>query len=422
MISKQPKIIVFHPGKQHSFRIATALKKEGLLYKYITTVYDKKSSWLMQFIKLFLNEENRRRAMNRNSKLLDDDDIVLFSTFISFLLLLAVRIDKRKHFARWLNDYVSRRFQQKVAIYAIKHNVDVVIGYDANCALCFDILRKKAPQIKRVMDNAAPNRNYLYKIYNENWDKCGPFVKTFEAYKYLHDKENAQKYAEEIKKAQFHIVASGFSKKSLLYEGVPDKNIFIIPYGVETERFMYFDREYQAGFLNLLFIGEVNQRKGIYQICEAAKRINNPNIQFNIVGAGYEAMEQLFIPYKQFVNFHGTAYFDSMKLHLKENHVLLFPSMGDGFGLVLLEAMAAGMPVIASKNCAGPDLVIDGENGFLINVCDVNELIEKIMYCYKNINTIAGMGMCARKVAHTFTWSNYNKHIVEMIHKISCDE
>ena len=131
-----PKVILMHPGKQHSFRVASALKQSGLLYKYITTVYDKEDSIMMKLVKKFVNKENQKRASNRKCEGLKDEDVVLFETFLSFLLLLATRLDKKKFLARKLNSIVSKRFQKKVANYAIEHNVDMVIGYDSNCRYC----------------------------------------------------------------------------------------------------------------------------------------------------------------------------------------------------------------------------------------------------------------------------------------------
>ena len=61
-----PKVILMHPGKQHSFRVASALKQSGLLYKYITTVYDKEDSIMMKLVKKFLEAEA------------DDRDLLLY--------------------------------------------------------------------------------------------------------------------------------------------------------------------------------------------------------------------------------------------------------------------------------------------------------------------------------------------------------
>lgn len=414
----KPKIIVAHPGQQHSFRVATALKESGLLYRYITTVYDKKDSLMMKFVKTFISKENKRRASKRKCNALKDEDVVLFNTFLSLILLLVIRLNKKKFFARKFNTFISKRFQKKVADYAIKHNVDMVIGYDANCRYCFEILKVKAPHIKCVMDNAAPNRNYLCKVYTENREACGPFAAALAPYKYLFDADDARWYAEEIKTADYHIVASTFSKRALEFDGVPSDKIFVVPYGIDENRFLNIERKYEEGRLNLIFIGEVNQRKGLYQICEAAKKLNNPNIEFNIIGSGYDSQKDLFAPYEKWVTFHGTAYFEKMRQHLEHNQVLLFPSMGDGFGFVVLEGMAAGMPVIASYNSAGPDVLQDGINGFLIEACNTDVLIDRINWFLHNTDKIRSMGVCAQNTAKKYTWKNYNKLIVESVNRI----
>lgn len=414
----KPKVIVAHPGRQHSFRVAKALKDAGLLYRYVTTVYDKEDSILMKITKMFLNRENKRRASNRKCATLEDSDVVLFETFLSFILLLVYRVDKGQRFARWLNDFISKRFQIKLAKYAIKEEVDVVICYDANCRYCFEYLKKHAPRIKRVMDNAAPNRNYLNKIYTDNRENCGPFVNALSKYKYLFDKNEAKRFVDEISYVDYHIVASDFSKKALEYDGVLDNHIFLVPYGIDENRFINEPRNYEKGKLNLIYVGEVNQRKGIYQICEAAKILNNPNIEFNIIGSGYESQKELFAPYEKHVTFHGPQFFEKLQNHFKHNHVFLFPSMGDGFGLVLLEAMAAGLPIIASCNSAGPDIVSEGNNGFLIDACDTNMLVDRIMWCYNHMDELERMSNNARSTAKEYSWEKYNNAIVSVVNNI----
>lgn len=67
------KIIVAHPGRQHSFRVAKTLKESGMLYKYATTVYNKDNSLFMRFVKLFLSKDNLERARKRKCPSLLDD-------------------------------------------------------------------------------------------------------------------------------------------------------------------------------------------------------------------------------------------------------------------------------------------------------------------------------------------------------------
>lgn len=415
------KIIVAHPGRQHSFRLATALKEKKLLFKYVTTVYDKKSSFLMKIIKCFISKQNRKRASDRSCPILTDLDVVLFEQNLSFLLLLVIRLDKTRKLANALNDYISVRFQRKLAKYAIRNKVDAVISFDANSQELFKILKKEAPSIVCIMDNAAPNRHYLYKIYNDNMAKCGPFTEGFKTFKYLVDEKSTERFAREIKLADYHIVASTFSKEALLYEGIDSSKVFVIPYGIVTNLECRPPKIIDDKKLNLLYVGRVDQRKGIYQILEAAKAISDPNIVFNIVGPGADLTPDLFVPYQKYVRFHGSAFFEKLKEHYTTNDVFLFPSMGDGFGFVLLEAMGAGLPVIASRNSGGPDVVKEGVNGFTIESCNTEALVESIKWFYEHLDQLPAMSRNAYETSKIFTWERYNEQLVKVIEKISTD-
>ena len=163
MSENKLKIIVAHPGRQHSFRVATALKREGLLFKYVTTVYNKDTSLLMKIAKLFLNKENLERANNRRNVDLNDNDIVQFDAVLGYLLLLALRLDKSKKFYLLLDSIIKKSFGKKVAKYAIKNKADMIICFDTNALYCFRYLeKKKGTMIIRVIDHAHPPRNYLH--------------------------------------------------------------------------------------------------------------------------------------------------------------------------------------------------------------------------------------------------------------------
>ena len=277
-----PKIIVAHPGRQHSFRVATALKKSGMLYKYATTVYNKDNSLLMKLTKLFLGEENVKRANRRKCPLVNDEEVLQFCEFEGLLLLLLLRLDKTHKISKAYSRRISEKFQRKLADYIIKNNIDVVISYDTNSTVLFSILSEKAPSVIRIMDNAQSNRHYMYYSYRENIESCGEFLKTLEAVGYITNQKVAEKYAEEVKLANYHIVASSYSTRALMFDGISQDKIFKIPYGVDQSKFVDIDtRIYEEGKLNVLFIGEVNQRKGIRQLLEAARMINNSNIPFH---------------------------------------------------------------------------------------------------------------------------------------------
>jgi glycosyltransferase involved in cell wall biosynthesis len=411
MEEKKYKIVLAHPGRQHSFRVAKALKEKGWLYKYITTVYNKDDSLAMRIAKLFLNHDNWTRAKKRKCESLEDSDVKLFNEFWGYIILLLLRIDKTKKAYTWLNERVRDSFGRKVARYAIKHKVDAVICFDTNSKECFKILQKRAPQIKRILDNAHPARNYLYKVYNEKMVEAGKFAKTYEACGYIMNSKISDYFGEEIRQANYHIVASSFSEKALIYNNVKKFNIIKVPYGVDSKQFNFCDKNYKNP-LNVLFVGEINQRKGIAQILEAAKQLSGKDFEFNLIGMGCEYRSYLYEDYKQYVNLLGRVSFEELIRNFKVNHIFIFPTMGEGFGLVILEAMAAGLPVIASYNCAGPDLIQNGYNGFLIEAGDTEALKEKILWFYNHSDKISEMSKNARSTALKYSWENYEKKLI----------
>lgn len=413
-----PRIVLAHPGQQHSYRVAKALKEAGMLYKYATTVYDKENSLWMQITKQFLKGDNLKRAGHRRCAALDDSDVIQFCEAESLFLLLLIRLDKSKKLAKRYMRHISNKFQRRVASYCIKNDVDMVISYDTNSEVLFDILQRKASNIIRVMDNAHPNRHYLYHSYHEHWDCVGDFVRTLEACGYLTDSTIAERFGMEAKMANYHIVASKYSEDALRFDGIPSENIFRVPYGVDENKFREPNREYSTQRLNVLFMGDVNQRKGIRQLLEAARIINSPQIVFNVVGSGTDHCADLYDAYRPYVNIHGYVSFEELLRQISTNHVFLFPTMGEGFGLVLLEAMAAGMPVITTANCGGGILVDEGKNGFLVNVGDVDAIVERLQWCLNHPDELAAMSRNAVATARQYTWSKYEKGIVDSVNKM----
>ena len=402
-----PTVIVAHPGRQHSFRVAKALKEGGLLFRYVTTVYNKDDSLLMRFVKLFLNKDSFQRASKRKCPGLDDNDVIQFCELEGILLLALQRIDFTRILSNKVQRYVTNKFQRKLANYVIRNpQIEAVISYDTNSSVLFSILKDKVPHVKLIMDNAHPNRHYLYHSYHENWGCVGDFSKTLEACGYLMDSQNAEVYGEEARKADYHIVASSYSTQALVFDNISQNRIFKVPYGVDDNRFLKSNRSYSQEKLQVLFVGEVNQRKGIRQVLEAAKVINSDKVVFNIVGLGKEYCSELYSEYEELLH------------QFSSSHIFLFPTMGEGFGLVLLEAMASGLPVITTENCGGKDIVVNEQNGFIIPVGDTKSIIDKVNWALTHPIQLQEMSIEAVNTARNYTWPAYEDGVRSAISQI----
>ena len=118
------------------------------------------------------------------------------------------------------------------------------------------------------------------------------------------------------------------------------------------------------------------------------------------------------------MTFRGRLDLDEVREAYGAADIFVFPSMGDGFGLVILEAMSAGLPVLCSTNCAGTDIVRDGENGFAIPAGDTDALVERLLWLQAKRQSLARMGLEARATARTYSWRSYELAIADGLGRV----
>lgn len=412
------KVLLAHPGTQHSIRVANALSSNNLLYKFATTVYDRPDSKWIRILKYFVNKDNIERISKRRSNILKDNDIITFCELEGLLSIAINRLDSRGIFYHKLSRFISKRFQKKLAAYIFKNrdDIDIVISYDMHSDILFNLLRKNTPEIIRVIDNAHPSRYFLPTIY-EKIDS-GDFQMTYmkEGGGFFHNKKLANRFREELLTANYNIVASTFSKKAALFSGVNEENIFLCPYGVSQSK-MSANKNLSEN-LNLLFVGQINQRKGIYQLLEAAKFVNSPNIKFNIVGLRNKSHQHLYVPYEKYVSIWGYVTYEKLVELYNYSNIFIFPVLGEGYGLVILEALSAGLPVITTANCAGPDIIKNGYNGFVIEAGNTEELIQTILWFKNHPEKVLEMSINAKESVKEMTWDNYNNRLISILNEI----
>lgn len=140
-------------------------------------------------------------------------------------------------------------------------------------------------------------------------------------------------------------------------------------------------------FYNVLFLGWITENKGVYDLVEAFESIRNTEIQLHLAGNGdaFEDIKQLISKQKQFDNIflngwvHGK---DKLNL-LKKADLFILPSYQEGYPNALLEAMAAGIPTIASNIETISDFIVHKQNGYLIKPGDSSGIAAGILW-YKN--------------------------------------
>ena len=114
------------------------------------------------------------------------------------------------------------------------------------------------------------------------------------------------------------------------------------------------------------------------------------------------------------VDFIGPVSAKALRARYQAASVLVFPSFFEGFGLVILEAMACGLPVIATDATAGLD-VLDASNGQVMRPGDVDGLVESLRWFSTHRDRLPAMKQAARAKAETCTWERYRKCVSDAV-------
>jgi glycosyltransferase involved in cell wall biosynthesis len=215
----------------------------------------------------------------------------------------------------------------------------------------------------------------------------------------LYNEEYLERVEAEWRMADIIVVNSEFSKKALIYQGVSPQKISVIPIMYVNGHGMVRSRKYNMHKikLNVLYLSTVNLRKGIQYLIQAASLLKNAPVTFTVVGPieiTQEAMSQAppnveFVGYKPLVH----QWFEQADL-------FLFPTITDGFGRVQLEAMAHGLPVIATTNCA--NVVTPEKDGFIVPIRDPGAIAAAINRFLENFQLLSYMSENAREKVAAF--------------------
>ncbi len=99
----------------------------------------------------------------------------------------------------------------------------------------------------------------------------------------------------------------------------------------------------------------------------------------------------------------------------RESDLFVFPSVNEGLAQVLLEAMATGLPVVASELSGAQDCITEGKEGFIVAAREVERLAEAIRWCYEHRDETRAMGRAARaKIQSQFTLDHYNQRMIAL--------
>jgi glycosyltransferase involved in cell wall biosynthesis len=214
-----------------------------------------------------------------------------------------------------------------------------------------------------------------------------------------------------LKKEQYEasdliIANSDFVKASFVEHGVPASKIVVVPGagpGIRAEA----ENERLRERVIFISAGAQSVRKGTPYLLRAWKKVGRAaGAELRLVGKS-TLPERLASAAPDGVTFESTVSQAELFAKYRAASVLVLPSLCEGFALVILEAMAHGLPVITTPNSGAGEFVKDGINGWIVPIRDVDALADRIRWCIENPDALVEMGRRSREIARRWTWSEY---------------
>lgn len=220
---------------------------------------------------------------------------------------------------------------------------------------------------------------------------------------------------EELALANVVFVASNFTRRTLEEANPLRATIVVLPYGAPAQPAALENTPRSSGApLRVLFVGSLGQRKGLSYLFSACRLVKKA-VQLTVIGTRPAVECPVLDRELAAVRWIASCPHAQILAEMARHDVLVLPSLFEGFGLVLLEAMAMGLPIITTPHTAGPDLIEDGVQGYIVPVRDAPAIAAKLELLAAEPERLRDMSVSARLRARDFSWDNYEAKLAACV-------
>lgn len=222
------------------------------------------------------------------------------------------------------------------------------------------------------------------------------------------DHRFSERIRSEYEEAELLTVPSTFAMRTFIESDISRDKLALTPYGADVSD--YSPRAKRDDAFRILFVGTVSIRKGVGYLLKALNLVHLHNAELAIRGSHTSEADVLFrkIPTQIPIRRIPPQPHTEMAAMFSQASVVVLPSIDDAFGLVVGQAMACGVPVIASTNTGGPDLIDDGVDGFIVPIRDPQAIADRIQQLHDDPALRDRMAAAARqKVSAIHGWDQY---------------
>ena len=214
---------------------------------------------------------------------------------------------------------------------------------------------------------------------------------------------------EEMSTAHLVRANSGLTARSLVEAGVAPGRIVTVPIGCPPA--LDAPGAPEAGPIRVLYAGPLSVRKGFHYLLAAWRRLRPAGAELHAYGRSV-LPGRVLADLPSGVVLHGSVPRAELMEAYEQAHLLAFPTLCDGFGMVASEALSRGVPVLTTQNAGAADLIEDGVNGYVVAPADADALADRLDACLQDPSALLDMRPAALDTARSWTWAHFREAFV----------
>ena len=408
----KPAVVLSHPtGNQNVRNALKSLVERGMLAEFWTTIsWDAESTW-----NLLLPSSARTQLKRRAFEDVPRDrvrcvpwrEIVRLGAWSSPLKNLLCSGERPFSVIG-----MYRHFDGRVASGLREIRSDVVYAYEGGALQTFREAKRRG--ITTIYEQPSSYWYWVRKLLLEEAERNQEFAGLLPTLKdpvrHLEWKE------EELRLADYIFVPSEHVRRTLA-GAVPDDKVRVVSYGapsVQTRKPISLDRNRP---LQVLFVGALAQHKGIGYLLDAVEALGS-QVEPTLVGRRFSPNARVDAACGRWRWFETLPHAEVLNL-MREADVLVLPSLTEGCALVVLEALACGLPVIVTQNTGCLEFVQDGCEGFIVPICSSDAIADRLNILNRDRELLAEMSRRAYAKAVEKSWESYHAKWADTLKAVS---
>jgi glycosyltransferase involved in cell wall biosynthesis len=411
-------ILISHPSVAPFVQqAARALHEAGQLDRFITSLrYDSQSvaqRWACgaaRIVGFDLESQLKRRAVTELPA-----EKVESHPWGEIARLLSGRIDGGGRLTDLVWERSEPAFDRMVAR-RVRADHDAVYGFEYSSLAAFTRARRLGVRV--VYDMPAPEPTFVQKLLDDEIAQIPELDTPYHRHTARREGLRISRRRAEWNSADLVVAASQFTRDSFAAAGLDVSKVRVVPYGappaVTLEETMNAGSAAQEP-LRLIWAGSFSIRKGAHYLLDAWRQgAYGRRAHLKVYGA-VSIPPRLLQPPLESVEFAGSVPRGSLMAHYLESDALIFPTLCDGFGMVVTEAWSRGLPVIVTDAAGASDLLRDKENGLLIRARSAASIATALDWCLAHRSELRAMRKGALATAAAWQWSDYRSRLVGVL-------